>query len=899
MPSSFNWLAHWQRSVGTTIYNTINFLPLVPYTGFQTNSFARQFQNSANVFSLGGRQAWLARGVAHVRVNAIVGGQRPVVAVHPSALPISIGDFTAWPSSLRPDPGIAESAWVGTASDEDQSTRVASLFIDINSIGTITTFAGRYAIGQFIATNPKDRAGAVLCGAVSGTTINPPWIYASISELRSPYDNYGSTRYDAIFARDATVLPWSALVELDYRADADNRNRLASIIVLGHQSISLGKGHAAIVCDDVGANCAASFCMSFPLPSLSLSTIVLTQYQHPILISSGISPDQMSGNHAASVMNSSTVPQPLASCSGIKNTTYPALRRRGSGFDWGAVTRMPFLSATSVSFTEKNRLFQSPSIAMPFLASVNGLGSAVSSLHPQEQYSLRPAVPFPLVDVADSPLLASDNISYVAHQCHLDANIKRLLSPAATEMPVLLESEQSTFKCAGKTVSGCTVRFTPWTSPGSSPVVSFGRNFSGISNPITEFTNQQTAVISRSPNLPPPDESGVWWRVGLNQRLFVVDQTNAGVVDNTGVRLYDTRRYDPWSRSGSFTATYQRDASYDEQGYLAGEVATLLTSNGHFATASEQSSPINLAGNNSPAAITNKYPTTSAAASGTGRYYPSLAGSDFACTASSEGGVPFSAGTFRYRGEGGSFSVSLQQQAQGVETWTVYDKPVPGLPPIQQGFNETSVTVSFQAGQRPYSVSATHNMTFQTTFVDLFVQWFAAIQGPGGRSTTPELRAGINPYDARGAISTFHIVDDSVESQVRPALAARVFVRATGKVIVDSQWTFPNVLEMSGAYPLRANAQGQIVDSSLVTFYGKNTSIRLDESLAAWEDVKLEEAKTIYFDADQTELLLAGQEVTPTQWYKYSTGDSREALPELFDWHSLFGYKMAFSLDVD
>ena len=456
----------------------------------------------------------------------------------------------------------------------------------------------------------------------------------------------------------------------------------------------------------------------------------------------------------------------------------------------------------------------------------------------------------------------------------------------------------------------------------STSIVAAGRTPQPF-QPITEtaFPGVEALFATTSPT--PADDSKVYWvqvaggsRVSLN----VVDQQNQGVIENANRRLYNTYMYTAMRRSDYFQNAYYANSAWDEPGYMAGAVSTVYTTiftqssiviGPSLAFAAEQDPPLSVVEsfNGVPSErITNRYPIDNRVQQSTGiGVRPSLAGKAFSCVASSEGGVPFSAGTFRYQGTGSEHSVTLEQAGHGEILYKEYDLPLPVLEEGQVFFNAT-----FTSGARPYNVSASHQIDFETNFVDVFVQWMIGLQEGGNYTLVPSNLPGYAVDNPRGQIASSHFVKSSQLDTVKPALAAKVWARATGKVSVLSDWTFPEIIGISGHYPTKAagynsgqgedGLAGQFAGTTHpiedVTFFS-NGQQRRDGSYAINDDVALQYLGFFRFNGTQTEALLAGQEVTATRWAEFEHDDPKADFPQTAAWHNgTFGtYKLTFRLD--
>lgn len=791
------------------------------------------------------------------------------------------------------------------------STRVASIYGGPYGSEVLSDLNGRATIGNWVANNFSDRDGVSFCGTLADGSLAAPYLVAGIARMRGPVND---NRFLALRPFDETVAPDSWLIEIHHDGGVAGKSSLARIIMFAGNGIERGK--TAIVCSDEGDNYYAA---------MAGFDRARNNYAHPVHLAAAVTEGQASGNDVESFVFSGR-----CLTSGIRNTPLPCLRPRLGVIDWGAVRKLPFVSRAELTLDPKHSDFEHPDRERIYTTAVNGLGSAVSQLSDKESYASYASESFWEADGTTSAKLSRSDISFVELDVTAESNLTSALTPDAATMPIALPSAQGVFIVAGKAIAGTSVRFDPWSSNTfSSPVTSFGRNVLEIPNPLEPSSTALSFLLPRN-DVPGQNIEGVRWDA-IGDALLPIERTDAGIVGGSATRLYNSRRYFGLSRSTGAVGTYSANSAWDEAGYLAGAACSALLSGvGHIATASEQSPPIPPGTTFVPDASVNlRYPVKGALTAASS-YKPSLAGRTFSCVADAVDGVPFTAGTFRYRGAGATASVSIAQAMQGTIEAIDYPSPLPSF-----SENQTQIRVTYTASNFVYDATASHVVTMTTTFVDLVVKWFVSLQGPGSFDPLFSLfsEQGANVDNLRGRVSLSHLIrNDSIDG-VRPCLMAQVWARAIGKISINSDYSMPEIFGISGNYPAFARAwdapYGEHAfpnagDSTPGSIFGPVYSIedvtalagvssdsvsgslvpgnafRKDASFATWQDVALVNMGEFPFDGAQTESLLAGNEVTATRWDNAQfAGDPLALSPRVAAWHNdTFGtYKLTFSLN--
>jgi hypothetical protein len=909
--------------MGVTIYYMNSYAPFAisSYAGFSNSpSLAGQFTRWGNNAFSNGRYLYPLQGVPVVKLKSSVSYSRYdeglADVVHPRSVwwsgIDSFSRFANWPSSLRPDPRDPSKLWAGSK-ETPSSVRVASVYGSLSSYASFPSAENNtYTVGQFVVNSPTERRGLILCGTIDGDTIKPPWLFFSAARAKSEY----TTLFEptAKFAFDQTVLPTECIVlELDYRTDEASREVLARVLVL---PCSLSDARASVYCDDA----LTTFGFAGTLNTSS------NGWLHPVNLSADIDQNKCAGNDCGYIVRPAETNFILeAACSGIPNTELPVLRKDAGPIDWADTVPVSFVSVTSPVQDGKNEAFEYPSMYAPYAPVVSGLGRAGSPLSPREDYDNPSPVSYAKHESDGVPRLVNGPLRDYRLACEVNARRFNLWLPRGAKVPALAQSEQSSFVFAGKEISGTAVRFDPWASDfvanGNSYVEAPGRDyvdFTAIAD--TETTGFE--YVSYSTAEPPPDNSRVYFyqpASGDRVSMRFVELKNSEVIPGTGSRRYDSDEYYPMSRVNQFRRVYTANTATDEQGYMAGVIfekafGTISFGSSQFAGpsfafAQDQIPPVpagDAVAGVPPERITVRNPLDWRISQPGLR--PSLAGVWIECNAASDGGVPFSAGTFSGRRAGQQFSVTLHQRGSGLIKWREYVKP---FPTVESG--QSQVPIYYRYGDRSYQLDAIHTMNFQTTLVEVYVRWFVALQRPGDYSPTPYNTAGVAlNEDAQGQIA-FNAQSDVDNGQdIRPVLAARVYARAVGKVSVSSDWTFPELLGMSGNYKTRAagyNAtqggesypgifNGDTWDIEDISFLTTGIQ-RKDGSYAVSQDVGVRDIGLFRFNRDETASLLAGNEVTATRWAEFAHDDPKASYPQVVNWHNnTFGtYKLTFRLN--
>ena len=150
----------------------------------------------------------------------------------------------------------------------------------------------------------------------------------------------------------------------------------------------------------------------------------------------------------------------------------------------------------------------------------------------------------------------------------------------------------------------------------------------------------------------------------------------------------------------------------------------------------------------------------------------------------------------------------------------------------------------------------------------------------------------------------FYCSTDRV-SEIRPILIADLFVAARGAVSVQSEWSFPEELNLPSSY---SGTGGAPLDESLGSnhvfaqnaggdyYYhysqgpqstqGPVAVARPPSQGVQLRDKKPMHAGTFIFNRTQTAQLLAGESVSPTHWLEYDEDDERSQWPMLMRWHN-------------
>lgn len=790
------------------------------------------------------------------------------------------------------------------------STRVASIYGGPYGSVVTSDLNGRATFGNWVANNFSDRDGVSFCGTRADGSLAAPYLVAGIARMRGPVND---NRFLALRPFNETVAPDSWLIEIHYDGGAAGKSSLARIIMFAGNGIERGK--TAIVCSDEGDDYYAA---------IAWFDRARNEYVHPVHLASAVTESQASGHDVESLIFSGR-----CLTSGIRNTPLPCLRPKPGVIDWGAVRKLPFASRAELTLDPKHSDFEHPDRERIYTTSVNGLGSAVSQLSDKESYASYASESFWEADGTTSAKLSSSDISFVELDVTAESNLISALTPEAAAMPIALPSAQQVFSVAGKAIAGTSVRFDPWSSNTFvSPVTSFGRNVSEIPNPLEPSSTVLSYLFTRT-SVPGQNIEGVVWDA-IGDALLPIERTDAGILGGSTTRLYNSRRYFGPTRSTGAAGTYSANSAWDEAGYLAGAACSaLLSGAGHIATASEQSPPIQPGTTFVPDAWVNvRYPVKGALTAASA-YKPSLAGRTFQCVADAVDGVPFTAGTFRYRGAGATDSVSISQSMQGIIHGIDYPNPLPSFEE-----NTSQIRVTYTSSESVYDATANHVVTMTTTFVDLVVKWFVSLQGPGVFDPVFSVFAeqGANVDNLRGRVALSHLIRSDSVAGVRPCLMAQVWARAIGKIGIQSDYSMPEIFGISGNYPAFARAWDATFgadafptpgDSSPGSFFGPVYSIedvtalagvrtgamgflvpgntfRKDGSFATWQDVALVNLGDFPFDGGQTESLLAGNEVTATRWDNAQfAGDPLALSPRVAAWHNdTFGtYKLTFRLD--